>query len=398
MRIGVPTTSYPRFVGDPAGSFVRALCMALVDAGHTCEVLAPDDPSVEGLTDRGVTVERVCARVRGLPPTFYAAGVPDNVRRDPRALLGLGLFVSSLVRAIAQRAGRWDAVLSHWAVPCAMATRLGFGAARHVAVWHSADVQLAARVLGGQAWRAMREAASEHVFVAEHLRARLGAEYDARAHVVPMGVALPQASWHRANDATRPLRALVLARLVPIKRVELAIRAAEEAGIELVVGGDGPERARLERLAQRASTRFVGAVGEEARARLFSECAVLLATSAHDPLGATEGYPVAPREALAHGLVVVATDDPVHRELARRCGEAVIVTGEGTLATVLRELSRAPERVSALRAVAPAGVATDSWPRVTRRIEALLTPHSSMRRAPGCAERPSVAASSAPLE
>jgi glycosyltransferase involved in cell wall biosynthesis len=214
--------------------------------------------------------------------------------------------------------------------------------------------------------------ASEHVFVAEHLRARLGAAHDPRAHVVPMGVALPEPGWCRASGPPRPLRALVLARLIPMKRVELAIRAAEEAGVELVVAGEGPERPRLEALARTA--RFVGVVDEAARARLFAECDVLLATSAHDPRGVTEGYPVAPREALAHGLVVLATDDPVHRELARRASGAVIVAPDDAFATALLALSRSPERLAALRALAPTSVSSDEWPRVASRIEALLDP------------------------
>jgi glycosyltransferase involved in cell wall biosynthesis len=42
--------------------------------------------------------------------------------------------------------------------------------------------------------------------------------------------------------------ALVVSALAPYKRVEVAIAACERAGIELRVVGDGPERARLERL------------------------------------------------------------------------------------------------------------------------------------------------------
>ncbi|MBN8615115.1 MAG: hypothetical protein J0L92_31245, partial [Deltaproteobacteria bacterium] len=83
MRIGVATTSYPRFAGDPAGIFVRALCLELVRLGHTCEVVAPDDPLCVPSTDHGIEVHRLEARIRGAPPTFYGAGVPDNVRRDP---------------------------------------------------------------------------------------------------------------------------------------------------------------------------------------------------------------------------------------------------------------------------------------------------------------------------
>ncbi|MBN8615327.1 MAG: glycosyltransferase family 4 protein, partial [Deltaproteobacteria bacterium] len=271
-------------------------------------------------------------------------------------------------------ARRWDAALSHWALPCAVATGLGFDAHRHVAVWHSADVQLATRLLGRRAWQATRALAREHVFVAEHLRARVGAARDVRAHVVPMGVDLPARPPQRRSIDGRRLRALVLARLVPIKRVELAIAACADAGVELVIAGDGPERLGLERLARARGgrVRFEGTVSPARRDALFAESDVLLACSAHDPRGVTEGYPVAPREALAHGVVVIATRDPVHEELARRCGRAVILRAPDALASSLRALSSDPTEISRLSRLAPEHVEADGWRSVGLRIERLL--------------------------
>ncbi len=374
MHIGVPTTSYPRFAGDPAGTFVRSLCLELVRRGHTCEVIAPDDPLWAPERDVGITVRHVEARVSGAPPAFYGAGVPDNVRRDPRAALGALAFGPRLVREVRERSRAWDAALTHWALPSAIATGLAFGARRHVAVWHSADVRLARALFGRGAWRVMRRAAAEHAFVAEHLRARLGAARDLHAHVVPMGVDLPTRDVERGSRG-RPLRALVLARLVPIKRVELAIEACADADVELVIAGDGPERARLEVLARRrgGAVRFVGVVDEAQRMSLFTEADVLFATSAHDPDGATEGYPVAPREALAHGVVVIATRDPVHEELARRCGSPVILADPRALASELEDLGRDPARLAGLSRRASRSVIADGWAAVGERIEAMLT-------------------------
>ncbi|MBX7191793.1 MAG: glycosyltransferase family 4 protein [Sandaracinaceae bacterium] len=374
MRIGVATTSYPRFEGDPAGSFVRALGRALVARGHTCEVLAPDDDAATALGDEGIEIERVTSRLRAAPPAFYGAGVPDNLRRDPRALASALAFVPRLTLAARARAKRWDAAMSHWAIPSSVALGASFGATRHVAVWHSADVWLARRLVGRGAWPLLRGAAAEHVFVAAHLRARLGADADRRAHVIPMGIELPRSLTRVARDPSRALRALVLGRLVPIKRVELAIEACDRAGVSLVVAGDGPERARLEALARRATVpvRFVGVVDEAARERLLAESDVLLATSAHSPHGATEGYPVAPREALAHGVVVLATDDPVHTELARRVGAPVCLAPEPELARALAQLAGDPRRLSRLSAEACGAVRADAWPNVARAFEALL--------------------------
>ena len=45
MQLGVVTTSYPRFPGDPAGNFVAAHVAALRALGHRVEVIAAGDPA-----------------------------------------------------------------------------------------------------------------------------------------------------------------------------------------------------------------------------------------------------------------------------------------------------------------------------------------------------------------
>ena len=57
-----------------------------------------------------------------------------------------------------------------------------------------------------------------------------------------------------AGAGERPLRAAIVCRLTAWKRVHLAIEAAKLAGVELVIVGDGEERARLAALSRRRRT------------------------------------------------------------------------------------------------------------------------------------------------
>jgi glycosyltransferase involved in cell wall biosynthesis len=91
---------------------------------------------------------------------------------------------------------------------------------------------------------------------------------------------------------------LSLGRLVPYKRTDLAIRAAELLGMKLVVAGDGPERPRLERLAGK-HTEFAGEVSEEQAANLRANCSAFV-------FCAEEDFGIAPLEANAFGKPVVA--------------------------------------------------------------------------------------------
>jgi glycosyltransferase involved in cell wall biosynthesis len=91
---------------------------------------------------------------------------------------------------------------------------------------------------------------------------------------------------------------LVVSALVPYKRVELAIDAARRAGVPLTIVGDGPERARLEALADE-SVRFLGwSTNEEIRALYRSSIATLLPGE--------EDFGIVPLEAQACGRPVVA--------------------------------------------------------------------------------------------
>jgi glycosyltransferase involved in cell wall biosynthesis len=62
--------------------------------------------------------------------------------------------------------------------------------------------------------------------------------------------------WTPAEDVARSNAFLVAGRLVAYKRVDVAIRAAEAAGVPLIVAGGGPELPRLRRAAGR-NVRFV---------------------------------------------------------------------------------------------------------------------------------------------
>lgn len=94
--------------------------------------------------------------------------------------------------------------------------------------------------------------------------------------------------------------ALVVARLAPEKGVATAIDACRIAGRPLIVAGDGPERAALER--RWSGARFIGAVDPAELARLRAQAAVALV-----PSRSAETFGLAAAEAMAAGLPVVAS-------------------------------------------------------------------------------------------
>lgn len=317
------TTSFPRHDGDLAGAFVLGFARAIADAGHEVTVLAPEPRAGSPPSWPGVSLRWVAyLRPRRLQRTFYGAGVPDNLARDPRAWLGVAPFVLALRRAAARELAGCDALVSHWAAPCALVAGAVARGRPHLAVLHSADVHALARLPGGRrlARRALAGASSIR-FVAPHHReavlAMLPVEQRsaacARSHVEPMGVdppALPDRAAARRALGVEGRAWLMLARLVPIKGVDVALRAlAGRRDEELLVAGDGPELEPLRRLARAvgARARFVGVATGVDKARLLAAADALLVPSRHARGGRTEGAPVAALEAMAAGVPVVAS-------------------------------------------------------------------------------------------
>ena len=91
---------------------------------------------------------------------------------------------------------------------------------------------------------------------------------------------------------------LVLSRLVPYKRIDLAIEACNRLGRRLVIIGDGPDRERLEKLAG-PKTEFLGRQPDSQVNYYASRCRALLFTGEED-------FGMVPLEVNAAGRPVIA--------------------------------------------------------------------------------------------
>ncbi len=91
---------------------------------------------------------------------------------------------------------------------------------------------------------------------------------------------------------------LIVSRLVPYKRVDLAVTAFNELGLPLVIIGDGRDRPRLESLA-RPNIRFVGRKSTAEVREYLARCRAFIFPGLED-------FGIAPVEAMAAGRPVIA--------------------------------------------------------------------------------------------
>jgi len=91
---------------------------------------------------------------------------------------------------------------------------------------------------------------------------------------------------------------LIVSRLVPYKRADLAVEAFNRLGEKLIVVGDGPEMKRLKAMA-RPNVEFLGFVDGEQLAGLYAGCRAFLFPGFED-------FGLTPLEAQAAGRPVIA--------------------------------------------------------------------------------------------
>jgi teichuronic acid biosynthesis glycosyltransferase TuaC len=304
-QIVIVTTSYPRRQGDAEGHFVAAEARRLCAQGSVT-VLVP------GTRREALWGERVV----GLPggEAFGFPGALAKLREQPLRAFAASRFVASAIGWL--RARSPERVLAHFLLPCGfpIATRgLRGRTAELELVVHGSDARLFARLPFGrdEVARELLDAGARLRFVSSELRELvlrslspdLRHRLAERVRVEPSPIDI-EAAPERA-EARRLLGidvevklAVVVARLVAGKRVEVALEACRRVGeLQSYVIGDGPERARLQQ--QFPEAHFVGQV-ERPHALAYIAAADALVSASLD-----EGAPSVVREARALGTPVV---------------------------------------------------------------------------------------------
>ena len=387
------TSSYPRYAGDGAGSFIGSLSRSLVAQGHSIHVVAPHDPAVRDTDQGGVSVHRF----RYAPARLSIAGHGSALQADthlrslvPLLMPGYAIASAAVALRLHRRQG-FDLLHAHWSVP---GGAIGGALARLTGLplvisLHGSDVYLSERDAAAAAGarfgfrRAMCVTACS-----EDLRTRsvsLGLD-DARTTVIPYGVDLERygrgQGWQMRERLHLPQNAPVigaLGRLVRKKGFEhlvdaMGLLARSRPQPVCVIAGDGDLagelRARAERLGLGGRIVFTGQLDWRDTPDFYAMCDVVAVPSVRDTQGNVDGLPNVLLEALASGRPVVASQvagipqvvDHGRNGLLVEPGDAV------ALAAALRDLLDDSDRRSALGLAARTSMEQSSeWADVARR-------------------------------
>jgi D-inositol-3-phosphate glycosyltransferase len=308
MRVVFLTHHFPRFPGDVSGAFLATLAVALRERGHDLQVIAPSDlgevgsPTLEGIPVRRVRYGAAAAE------TLAYRGTMAEVARSPSGAWHAWRLIRALRRAARQAvADGAEIIHAHWWVPAGLAAPTGVPL---VVTLHGTDAALldrsaVARRLARPVLRRARVVTAVSAAAARQVTRATGRVLPASC-LQPMPV---EVSRYRPGGPGGDGLVLV-ARLSPQKRVDLALQALAVGGNDLprlTIVGEGVERPRLMALCQDLGlaerVTFTGALPPADIARVFATADAALFPAVD------EGFGLSAAEALMAGVPVVACED-----------------------------------------------------------------------------------------
>lgn len=351
MRVVFLTHNYPSRPGDLSGAQLGILARGLMRRGISVRVVAPGENGGESEVD-GVPVVR--ARVpRSVREMVSSSHRFTTALRGPLGWLSLRRLRRALNSAASQEiAAGADLLHAHWWLPAGMAAPAGVPL---VLTIYGTDAGLLrhSRIARSLA-RPLLQRASTVTAISREIgawvQAATGRFVDLR-YIHPMPTETRGYPWSRGGGGV-----VVISRLVPSQRVELALDTAAvlaSRGHEfpLTVIGEGPQRAALEQRASAlgisARVRFVGDKSAAETRHYLERADVLLFTARG------EGVAHAPIVALTCGVPVVASwDSGAAVDVVPQSGPGrLTLPSAESLATGVLDIQSDPDRLAMGRLV-----------------------------------------------
>jgi len=326
MRLGIVTTSFPRFKGDHAGAFIYNLARQLVLKGHETVVVAPHDPGVptSEVMD-GILVKRFTyALPRRWQKLCYQSGIRENLRQHWWTVFQLPALLLAAVVGTWRSCSTCQILHAYWSLPGLAAIIVGAVCGKPVFVTTFGIEVFIDHPLNRLLTGFVLKSAHMVIAISQYTRQRILQIGSPRSiEVIPFGV---DRVTNRTSNAASELRRrlgipqetkiiLALGRLVRRKGFHHLIDAMSHITSQvpacLVIGGSGPERSELQ--AQAARLGLDGVVflpGFIAAADLplyYQGCDVFVLPSVVDAAGDTEGLGMVLLEAQAYGKPVIGS-------------------------------------------------------------------------------------------
>lgn len=196
--------------------------------------------------------------------------------------------------------------------------------------------------------------------------------------IIPNGIDLARFTKAKGSRKTKQRSILYVGRLERRKGVKYLLQAYKLLSqnvddISLIIAGDGPDREKLELLAEDLelpNVNFLGFVDDDLKAELFRNAAIFCSPAVYG-----ESFGIVLLEAMASGTVTVAGNNSGYASLMQEVGALSIVNPHDSeeFARRLKLLLEEDEVRNLWQSWADEYVKQFSWPKVMDKYEALYT-------------------------
>jgi len=370
LRIVMPTGIFPPDIGGPA-SYVPRIAGALAARGHSVEVVTlADDPSSGAAYP--FQVRRIRRRMRRIPRMIETIQTIRSLARRSDLIYANGLFIEAAIAAWLARRPLVMKVVGDWAWERA--------SNQHVGDRDMVDFQNRRQPVRFELVKGLRSVVTrraDRIIVTSRFFSWIVAGWGVqpeRLEVIPNALdPLPETPPVELPPF-KGCTLVVTARLIPFKRIDDLIRLLATRGdIRLLVVGDGPERANLERLAEELNLLdrvfFTGSVPHEKVAAYLRASDALIVNSAN------ETFSFSVLEGFAAGMPVVACAAGSIPELVSD-GENGLLFPSGDSGALSRAITRLFSEPGLRHTLVEGGRRTlqerFQWDRLVERTEAVL--------------------------
>ncbi len=295
MNVLFLSHAFPRYIGDPAGSFVLRLAKALEKVDVKVHVVAPSSNGVDS-TDEidGITVERFRYAPRRYEKLAYTGNMATEFQRSWSAKLTmLGFLGADFAKSVlVRRRVTPDLIHAHWWFPGGLVGTWLAGLSRLplVTTLHGTDVRLAKSVaVARPLFRHVITHSAKVTTVSHWLAGELEALVPNRSPIV---APMPVATELFEPDGTSPRDGILfVGRLNAQKGLDHLIRALAimKQKTTLDVVGDGPARDSLGWLATELGVaghvRWHGQIKQNELPKFYQRARVLAVPSLDEGLG-----------------------------------------------------------------------------------------------------------------
>ena len=322
MKIGVITSVYPEFIGDPHGIFVHRLMREISRQGHEVHIIAPFSDAKTNYILDGVKVEKFnYFYPRRFQKLSGRAGMIDNVKEGIFVKFQFLIFIFCNVYYSCTKLKDMDIIHVQWPIPNGLGALFLkiFYNIDYINTIYGEEIYLSKRYHTVPIIKLLVNKSSKTITISTgSLKTCLesGLKKD-KFEIIPFGVDTRFFQPENLLKDKEIFQILSIGYLIERKGFEYLITAVEEVlkvhnNVKLKIVGSGPLEVRIKKLIKELgleeTIEIIGNVSDEKLLEIYNLSDLFVLPSIVDSQGNTEGLGVVLLEAMACKLPVIASN------------------------------------------------------------------------------------------